>query len=122
MSQEPELLPCPFCGEMAEIVPSESAEGSIKARCIDCLACVYGEAEEEVAELWNARHRAIPEAKPDPRPKLRECWVLFGDEDEFDSKSYPVDVAEAHAGDQAEGYTLMREVTPNPNEKEPRDG
>ncbi len=61
---------------------------------------------------------AIPEAKPEP-PKLRECWVQFN---ERGTTYMAIEDEPSFKKGITWEWVHMREATPNPNEKEPRDG
>ncbi len=59
---------------------------------------------------------AIPEAKPDPQPNLRECWVKF-EEGGNPIDSYRGDVFEGDLYHNKAGeWVRVREVTPNPKD------
>ena len=68
---EIELLPCPFCGAVAEIITLEGEDGDvgIGAQCVQCTSSGCGAASgliyplmDDVTHLlierWNKRHNA----------------------------------------------------------------
>lgn len=85
MSDEPKLLPCPFCGndgtgpieDSLHIIFSEH-EYRAPSWCVQCDKCTatmgYSESEEEAVEAWNRRVRRPAPAVPDDVAELlRDC-------------------------------------------------
>lgn len=54
MSNEIKLLPCPFCGEKAEIINHRSGEYAVE--CTNCYGKTHRSVTEKLAiERWNTR-------------------------------------------------------------------
>ena len=54
MSDEIKLLPCPFCGEKAEIIKHRS--GGYAVECTECYGKTHRSVTEKLAiERWNTR-------------------------------------------------------------------
>ena len=75
------LLPCPFCGEQAEIEQHAfNKRYSVRCVCSVEVATKQYESDKDAAEAWNTRKTGDLENKPDSFPrdkllKLREAFL-----------------------------------------------
>ena len=56
--KEPELKPCPFCGEKVRLIENGERTYSISCRTINCYMCgnmSWYASKEEAAKAWNRR-------------------------------------------------------------------
>lgn len=73
------LLPCPFCGGVAECKPDEVGSGGQHvppywAACRTCKVAFMGHTSEEAASRWNTRPQPAPPADEPNFEKLLAAW------------------------------------------------
>lgn len=92
MTEEIQLLPCPFCGGEAELIqdfnhPSRPAAIAWQVDCVECwIETLYHNTPEEAAAFWNTRH-VTPFAPVDPIEAFAQLKEKFGDS--FDEPAQP---------------------------------
>lgn len=96
MTEEIQLLPCPFCGGEAELIqdfnhPSRPAAIAWQVDCVECwIETLYHNTPEEAAAFWNTRH--VPPFTPalPPTEAFAQLREKFG-EQFYDSVLNPID-------------------------------
>lgn len=60
MSDNPELLPCPFCGNQDAVELQKTARGMMRVYCDNCGGSGYETDDRAIAiEFWNRRMDAL---------------------------------------------------------------